>query len=77
MVRVEGDGMTAIEDVLLAILDARAKVYEAARAYPEDRTMGAVLDLLDRARATVEDDPGYLRDRADRARETRRRLGLE
>ena len=69
--------MTAIEDVLLAILDARAKVYEAARAYPEDRTMGAVLDLLDRARATVEDDPGYLRDRADRARETRRRLGLE
>ena len=69
--------MTAIEDVMRAVLDARAKVYETARAYPEDRTIGAVLDLLDRARTIVEDDPGYLRDREDRARATRRRLGLE
>lgn len=69
--------MTAIEDVMRAVLDARAEVYETARAYPEDRTMRDVLDLLDRARATVEDDPGYLRDRADRARATRRRIGLE
>ena len=59
--------MTAIEDVMRAVLDARAKVYVTAREYPADRTMGDVLDLLDRARATVEDDPGYLRDRADRA----------
>lgn len=69
--------MTAIEDVMRAVLDARAKVYEAARAYPADRTMMDVLDLLDRARTVIEDDPGYLRDRADRARETRRRQGLE
>ena len=69
--------MTAIEDVLQAVLDARAKVYETAREYPADRTMGAVLDLLDKARVVIEDDPGYLRDRADRARATRRRMGLE
>lgn len=69
--------MTAIEDVMTAVLHARAKVYEAAREYPEDRTMMDVLDLLDRAREVIEDDPGYLRDRADRARATRRRMGLE
>ena len=40
-------------------------------------TLGSVLDLLDRARSDIESDPGYQRDRADRARATRRRLGLE
>lgn len=69
--------MTAIEDVMNAILEARAKVYETAREYPADRTMGEVLKLLDRARVVIEDDSGYLRDRADRARATRKRLGLE
>ena len=67
--------MTAIEDVMRAVLDARAKVYVTAREYPADRTMGDVLDLLDRARAVIEDDPGYQRDRINRLERTLERLG--
>ena len=66
--------MTAVEDALNAVLRARAEVYCIGRAYPEDRTFDAVLDLLDRARSDIESDPGYQRDRVDRLRRTLERL---
>ena len=66
--------MTAVEDALNAVLRARAEVYCIGRLYPEDRTFGAVLDLLDRARGVIESDPGYQRDRIDRLKRTLERL---